>query len=227
MAQGHEARKNREALNILSGERGNREDAAQRRKEVRDLQILIADLRKKANGIDRQITQAEAAISDISDQIEDLEADIPLIVDTVGDIEDALLGGTSGNFYSKGGAALGGVWRSVVGLLSNDSILEYGDNADGSFVRLRGGLLICLSPVISATVTVATSVTDLYQSAGDVWTFPRAFSSSPWVSACGTDDSRAWAVPHDATLTQTSCRLKAHASIGSAVSFRLKAEGYW
>lgn len=227
MATGQETRRNKEALEILADRRGAAGDAAQRKKEVRDLQLLIADLRKKADKINADIAAADEQVDDLIAQLADVEADIPLIVEAVGDIQDALTGGTDGQFYSKGAAALGGDWLNVVGPLSGNAIVEYGGNADGSFVRLRGGLLICLSPTFTLSVDAATVAADIYQSAEQVWTFPRAFNAQPCVSPCTTTDHRAWVAPYDAVTTQVCARMKAHASIAGTVNFRLKAEGYW
>lgn len=225
---GIKRRRVEEQLKTLAGERGSPEAAAQRLAQARSLEVLIAELRQRAGLLNTDLTAAEQALADINAQIAQIESEIPPVAASVSDILNALNGGSAGQAYIKGSAALGGDWVDVVGPLAGGSIIDMGSNPDGSFVVFRGGFMVALSPVLSAaSVDDAIGLTGIYQAPSNTaWTFPATFSAAPVVSPGQSDDARVWISAHGVSTSSASARLKAHDSIAGSVAFRLKAEGY-
>lgn len=89
---------------------------------------------------------------------------------------------TSGN--STTNAVDVGALRSTnwVGTVANGAlghVVESGSNANGEYMKLANGWMICTHTIDSSSVDIATASGSMYVSAGQVWTFPASFSSAP------------------------------------------------
>lgn len=216
---GIKARRDREALNKLAGDRGQRADFAQRQKDARDLAVLIAGLEKRAGDLNGDIMVAQEKLDAL---IEELETDLPPVANAVLDIQGVLGGGTAGQIYVKGSEPLGGIWQTVVAPLSGGGLIENG----AGFTRIRGGFTVAYSPILTMT-GVTTGIGDLFESATLTWNFNGVtFSAPPIVSPGDTDDSRVWLACFSSGTNVCSVKLKSHESISGDVQFRLRAEGF-
>lgn len=229
MSRGIEDRRVKEQLKTLARERGARANSAQLLGDTQALMVLLAETKKRAESLVGQISDAEQqiadAIVDLNAQIEDIEDQIPPVASSVSEILAVLNGGTAGQHYVKGAAALGGVWRSLLGPLTDGGIVQVSTLA-GSTTAIDSvsGWSVMFSGALSAA-DVATATGDGFQSAEVTWTFPRAFAQPPFVSVCQVGNSLAWGTVYDVVAGSAKIRLKSTESIGSAVSFRLRAEG--
>lgn len=112
-----------------------------------------------------------------------------------------------------------------VGGAATGAILERGANANGEFLRLADGKMICTRSNLS-TPNASTALGALFRSADVPWTFPAAFAAAPVV--CGqVDDFDSWlatGVPGTG-----SCTLRALSAVakGSALTLRVTAIGRW
>jgi hypothetical protein len=146
----------------------------------------------------------------------------------------------NGNVRAWQRRSTGGVWQawaliynqsnllgpvSTAGGQPTGAVIERGSNANGEFLRLADGTLICTRSGLSAA-SVSTALGAVFRSADIAWTFPQAFAAAPVVSG-QADDSDAWmtaAAPGTAAVT---LRLVSAVSKAAAVGLRVTATGRW
>ena len=123
-------------------------------------------------------------------------------------------------FSSGGGVALE-VDLALVALLTG----ERGSNANGEWVKLENGLLVCWSPTVALTYLNSTTLQA-------VWTFPQAFVAAPTVAP----NLRGWGTfvvgtPLALVAVDTATRQKRAASgsfaAGATATFSAAAVGRW
>ncbi|MDR0259953.1 MAG: hypothetical protein LBI76_09100 [Comamonas sp.] len=69
-------------------------------------------------------------------------------------------------------------------------IIEYGSNANGTYIKFAGGLLICM-PVRMPTTAISSPFGALFRSEPELINFPHEFLSAPSLTMSANDDS-AW-----------------------------------
>lgn len=136
--------------------------------------------------------------------------------------------------------ASGGIWQAWAQVMNQSTLLgsvsqvagvptgaaiERGSNANGEFVRLADGTLICTRLALS-TPNASTSAGSLFRSADVAWTFPSAFIAAPVVKAA-VDDLDAWAVSAAPTATAVTLRAMSSVTKAAALSLRATAIGRW
>jgi hypothetical protein len=112
---------------------------------------------------------------------------------------------------SRGSANMGDIWtrarndagvwspwrmaysqRNLLGAVSQSggvptgAVFERGANANGEFVRMADGTLICTASVLTNTAIATASAAHGFRSDPVTWTFPSAFISAPSVLVTGT-----------------------------------------
>lgn len=214
-------RKNTEALQTLAGERGSSGDFAQRVKQATELKVMIASLKTQASDIQTNISSAQTDLTSIQSAISDLENSVPEVSQTVTKIIGALGNGSSRQFLT--GADPYGEWQDIVGTIAGKAIIEYGSTTNGSYVKIRGGFMMCMSPALVFD-TIALSNGSIFKSAGVAWSFPKAFSATPHVSPAHASDG-VWLAPYSATETDVSVRAMSATSRASVTKGYLIARG--
>lgn len=103
--------------------------------------------------------------------------------------------------------------------------IERGTNANGEYVKIADGTLICTSTGLSTpNATVATGA--LFRSAPVSWTFPVAFAVPPMV--CGSvQDGDCWLAADTPTASGVSVRVTAAMSKATSLPMRAMAFGRW
>jgi hypothetical protein len=124
--------------------------------------------------------------------------------------------------YTRGNI-LGTVSQS--GGVPGGAVLERGAGANGEFLRLADGTLICWRAGLSAA-GVSTAEGALFRSADVTWTYPASFAATPVVSG-SADDAGVWMTTATPGAGSCALRLMAATSRGSATSFRAMAVGRW
>jgi hypothetical protein len=64
------------------------------------------------------------------------------------------------------------------------AIMEYGSNANGSFLKFADGTMIC--KLTTPTLTSSTAVGNMFTSAASTRTYPAAFTAAPTIGASAT-----------------------------------------
>jgi hypothetical protein len=142
----------------------------------------------------------------------------------------ASLTGANGSFIGLTGAAAAAV-KAIVGTVSQSggvatgSIVEVGSNANGSYIKFAGGLLLCFGSVTVGTIT--NSAGSLFVSTSTSWTFPAAFATKPFCG--GNDGSGSSSIWHAFSQSTTSANIGAYCytSISSSRTANLVAVGTW
>lgn len=129
-------------------------------------------------------------------------------------------------------------WRAIVfpaivgtvmqsGGVPTGSILEYGSNANGHYIRYADGTQICWDDFVAggATSTQIAS-TQIYRSAGHTATFAAAFAAVPAVAA-SVDQSPRWGTAYGATTTNVSLMAFYISSPATVINFSYIAIGRW
>jgi hypothetical protein len=124
--------------------------------------------------------------------------------------------------YTRGNI-LGAVSQS--GGVPGGAVLERGAGANGEFLRLADGTLICWRAGLSAA-TVSTAEGALFRSADVTWTYPASFAAAPVVSG-SADDAGVWMTTATPGTGSCALRLMAATSRTSATEFRAMAVGRW
>jgi hypothetical protein len=112
-----------------------------------------------------------------------------------------------------------------VGGAATGAILERGANANGEFLRLADGKMICTRTNLSAA-NASTALGALFRSGDVSWTYPAAFAAAPVV--CGqVDDPDVWLATGVPGVG--SCTLRALSAVtkGAALTLRVTAIGRW
>lgn len=106
------------------------------------------------------------------------------------------------------------------------AVSDEGSNANGEFVKLFGGLMICAFQVAGAEITTASG--DVFASDPYSWTFPATFVGSQTVVLAGIATSdRRWAVGRAVSATTGQARQYRYATSGTATDYQLLAVGRW
>jgi hypothetical protein len=109
--------------------------------------------------------------------------------------------------------------------LPTGAVIERGSNANGEFVRLADGTMICTRVGLSAA-NASTAVGAMFRSADLTWTYPQAFAAAPAV--CGqADDSDAWITTAAPGTGLVTLRVLSAVSKVAAVGVRVMATGRW
>lgn len=107
--------------------------------------------------------------------------------------------------------------------------IEYGTNANGSYIKFPGGALFCLVNMFTAS-PINNMSGSIYVSDATPWTFPLPFYSSPEIThAVKEGDSSCWAGHGGPTTVTTTTYFRAFrgATTASAVKVSLTAIGRW
>lgn len=228
MSRGIEDRRNKEQLKTLARERGAAAKSAQLLGDAQALLAVLADTKKRADGLIGQISDAEAAlaaaVADMEAQIDAIEGQIPPVASSVANILSVLNGGTTGQHYVKGAAALGGVWAGLVGILADGAVFNLAAASGNAIVNSASGWSAVFSTSLSAA-SVDVVADAGYESAEVTWTFPFSFSAIPFVAPCQTNNAAVWAAVHSVTTASAKVKLKSFEEITDPVAFRLRAEG--
>jgi hypothetical protein len=105
------------------------------------------------------------------------------------------------------------------------AVLERGTGANGDFLRMADGTLICWRGNLSAAA-VNTAEGSLFRSADVTWTYPSVFIAAPVVTG-SANDSGAWMTTGVPGTTSCVLRLMAATTRATAVTFRAMAVGRW
>jgi hypothetical protein len=121
------------------------------------------------------------------------------------------------------GNLLGSV--SQTGGVPTGAVLERGTGANGEFLRLADGTLVCWRAGLSAAA-VNTAEGALWRSGDVTWTYPAVFAAAPVVTG-SADDSGVWVTTAAPGATTCVLRLITAVSRASALPFRAMAVGRW
>jgi hypothetical protein len=140
-------------------------------------------------------------------------------------VGDYGLGAAAGTVAYGRGNLLGAVSQSAG--VPTGAVIERGSNADGEFVRLADGTLICTRTNLSAA-NASTALGSLFRSSASVtWTYPAAFVAAPAVTGA-VDDADCWITTAGAPGTTTAAlRVMAAVTKAAALNFRAVAVGRW
>lgn len=124
------------------------------------------------------------------------------------------------------GNLLGSVSQS--GAVPTGAVLERGSNADGEYLKLADGTLICTSPAFVGDAT--TPIGGLFRwAAGQTWSFPEAFFTAPHVMPGATHDpALCWATAQTATATSAIVNLfSATSATGCSAQYVAIGRRFW
>jgi hypothetical protein len=121
------------------------------------------------------------------------------------------------------GNVLGSV--SQTGGVPAGAVLERGAGANGEFLRLADGTLICWRAGLQAPA-VSTAEGALWRSADVTWTYPAAFAAAPVVTG-SAEEAGVWVTAALPGTGSCGLRLMAAVSRAGAVPFRVMAVGRW
>jgi hypothetical protein len=124
--------------------------------------------------------------------------------------------------YSRGNI-LGAVTQAAG--LPTGAVMERGTGANGEFVKLADGTLVCWRAGLTAA-TVNTAEGALWRSGDVAWTYPASFVAAPVVTG-SADDSGVWVTTATPGTGSCTLRLIAATTRGSTVGFRAMAVGRW
>lgn len=65
-------------------------------------------------------------------------------------------------------------------MLAAGAVVQYTTNADGTAYRFESGLQVCIRSIPGGNLTVSTATGAMFRSADQIWTFPLAFTGSPF-----------------------------------------------
>jgi hypothetical protein len=147
---------------------------------------------------------------------------------------------TQGNVRPWQRRSSGGVWQpwalvynqsNILGPVSTaagqptGAVIERGSNANGDFVRLADGTMICSRSGLSAP-TISSALGALFRSADIAWSFPQSFAAAPVVIG-QAEDADAWATAALAGTGSVTLRLLSAVSKAAATGLRVTAIGRW
>jgi hypothetical protein len=114
---------------------------------------------------------------------------------------------------------------SQTGGVPAGAVLERGAGANGEFLRLADGTLICWRNGLSvAAATTAEGA--LWRSADVTWTYPAGFATAPVVTG-SADDAGVWVTTALPGTGSCGLRLMTAVSRATATPFRAMAVGQW
>ena len=121
-------------------------------------------------------------------------------------------------------------WQKVASE-SNNSLIEFGSNANGSFTKYPDGTLICYN-LFTATGITNLAASGVYYGSDITWTYPSTFLATPIVSGTGarqsTDSNSLWAGLRTTGATTTVLRAySTTSSSGLGHNIHATAIGRW
>jgi hypothetical protein len=159
------------------------------------------------------------------------DADAATVYATLGQIPNAQVrNDLTADKALRRGNLLGTVSQS--GGVPTGALIEDGNNANGTFVKLADGTMICTHRLSASSYDVSTAAGVLFRSGSLSWTFPGAFAASPAVGVSparnALDQFRAFGSPiavGTSSVTYTINAAAASATLGLSVD--LMAIGRW
>lgn len=139
-------------------------------------------------------------------------------------------GGTGGSSASAARLGLGlgtAAVASIVGSVSSGAILEYSSNANGRYLKLADGTLICWAT--GGVYTASSSLGGLYFNSGAVMQFPHAFYDVPAIVPLGSNaGSASLPIPYKHSESASSVAIGAYEPLqGASFSAGYVAIGRW
>lgn len=95
-------------------------------------------------------------------------------------------------------------WVGTVASSGLGAVIEEGSNANGQYTKFAGGMMICRKAV-TASAAIGTAFLGGFRDAGQTWTFPAAFTSTPRVVPASSSTT-AFGMFHNGAST-TACSL--------------------
>ncbi|WP_162989512.1 hypothetical protein [Comamonas sp. lk] len=116
-----------------------------------------------------------------------------------------------------------GTWRvNVIGKS------ERGSNANGEYVKLPDGTMICTHTLSGIAAANATPVASLFRSNSQNWTFPAAFAAIPSVSHSeSTGIGLAWTALGSVGITKTATSISLYSFSQGVATVCITAIGRW
>jgi hypothetical protein len=127
--------------------------------------------------------------------------------------------GDVAEFISEGS----GNWRCVN---YEYALVQYGSNANGSWIRFPNGLQICQHTITTGALNVAAGA--IFATADTTWTFPVAFASGQALSAYGSDSVGTAVWVSCGSYSSTSILVKGYCFTSAAArTIAVTAVGRW